>query len=189
MLDINKGADEMATPQEQRRIRLKNDYKTMQNIKGAMVQWRPLVGEPPYVEKYELTVNVRTIISSRPEYRDRHVIYVTLPSGYPHNSAPQIVMQTNPQPFHPNWFGDKRWCYGSWDVSEGLGHHVIRMIRTLQFDPDITNENSAANGEANRWYLANLNRGLFPCDRQTLPDPTGKIFRMHSQARKRFDIQ
>lgn len=178
----------MATPQEQRRIRIKHDYEEMQNIQGSIIQWRPLVGEPPYIEKYELTINVRTIIGPGPEYRDRHVIHVTLPAGYPHSSAPEIVMQTSPQPFHPNWFKTRKWCYGSWNKAEGLGHHVIRMIRTLQFDQEITNENSAANGEANRWYLANRNRGWFPCDSQRLPDPTqGKKFEMHTK--KRFIIE
>ena len=178
----------MATPQEQRKIRLSHDYQEMQNIKGSMVQWRPLVGAPPYVEKYELTINVKTIIGAGPEYRDRHVIHLTLPSGYPF-SAPQIVMQNSPQPFHPNWYRDRRWCYGTWDTAEGLGHHVVRMIRTLQFDREITNERSAANDKANRWYKANLNRGWFPCDRQTLPDPTKSRFEIQSHIRKRFDIQ
>ena len=73
----------MATPQEQRRIRIKNDHKEMQNIQGAIIKWRPVFGSPPYVEVYEVTVNVRTIIGPRPDYRGTHVIRITLPPNYP----------------------------------------------------------------------------------------------------------
>jgi hypothetical protein len=81
-------------------------------------------------------------------------------------------MLTQPQPFHPNWYTGGRWCSGDWNMSEGLGHHVIRMVRTLQFDRDITNEYSPANREANEWYKQHKNSNRFPCDTQILPDPT-----------------
>lgn len=178
----------MATPQEQRKIRLSNDYREMENIKGSIIQWRPLIGEGTNIEKYEITINVRSIIGPGPDYRGNHVIHLTLPSDYPF-SPPQIVMQSSPQPYHPNWFSDKRWCYGSWDVSEGLGHHVIRMIRTLQFDREITNENSFANRDATGWYTGNLNRDWFPCDRQILPDPTKRRFEVKQNIKKTFSIQ
>lgn len=57
--------------------------------------------------------------------------------------------------------------------SESLGAFVIRMVKSLQFDPDVTNELSPSNAEAKAWYAANKNSGLFPCDRQKLPDPMG----------------
>ena len=170
----------MATPQEQRKIRMKNDYQEMENVKGEIIKWRAIRGDPPHIEVYELTVHVRTIIGPRPDYRDTHVIVVTLPPSYP-TVAPLVVMQTTPQPYHPNWYRDKRWCYGTWNISEGLGHHVIRMIRTLQFDTEITNPESPANQEAKDWYLRNLARGWFPCDRQTLPDPTKSRFEIHGE--------
>jgi hypothetical protein len=108
---------------------------------------------------------------------------VTMPPTYPF-APPQIVMSTRPQPYHPNWFADGRWCFGTWDVSEGLGHHVLRMIRTLQFDPAISNVASPANREAAAWYQENLQRGLFPCDRTSLPDPT-----VRAASRKEFRIE
>ena len=46
------------------------------------------------------------------------------------------------------------------------------MIRTLQYDMEITNEHSPANEEARNWYLRMRNSGIFPCDRQEMPDPT-----------------
>ena len=180
----------MATPQEIRSIRLKNDYKEMCNIRGSIIQWRAVKGTPPVVEAYEITVNIKSIISQRPDYRDQHLIRIDVPSNYP-TSPPSIVMVSDPVVFHPNWYRDKRWCSGTfWDMSEGLGHFVIRMIRTLQYDPNITNAGSAANSDANNWYIANRHRNLFPCDQQTLPDPMNtKKFEIQNPTKKKFDIQ
>lgn len=165
----------MATPQEIRRIRLANDYKQMCNIKGSVISWVATKGIAPYIEEYKITINVRTIIgvgSGVPQYRDSSTVLVTLPPDYP-RKPPKTVMVSSPQPFHPNWYTTKNWCFGSWSMSEALGDHVIRMVKTLQFDPDITNEYSPANREANSWYKSKKNNsGLFPCDRTKLPDPS-----------------
>ena len=185
----------MATPEEQRRIRLKNDYQKMCNIRGGIVQWSAVSGESPYVEIYELTVNVRTF-TGRNSTRNSHTIRITLPANYPY-AAPETVMVTRPQPYHPNWYTDGRWCYGRWDIAENLGDHVIRMIKTLQFDSEITNPDSAANSDAKTWYSANLHRGKFPSDRQALPDPaksrfeeeaSRKKFSMEADTKKKFDV-
>ena len=69
---------------------------------------------------------------------------------------------------------------------EKLGEHVIRMIQTLQYNDEITNEKSLANGEAGSWYVANRGKGLFPCDRTPLPDPTGAAKRQPQK--KKFQI-
>jgi len=182
------------TPQEVRKIRLKNDYKQMTNIKSSIIDWKPIKGSPPLVEEYELTINVKSIVGPGINYRDKHVVRISLPGGYP-NSAPDTVMITTPQPYHVNWFSNGKWCYGTWDRSEGLGEHVIRMVRTLQFDPEITNVHSAANSEAGSWYSNNYGRKLFPCDRQTLPDPTKtnnptKLikFQVHNITKKKFHV-
>ena len=169
----------MATNQDIRNIRIANDYQEMKNIQGNIIQWKAVKGEPPYIEAYELTVEIRTIISPESSYRNEHTIYLELSENYP-NTPPKITMRTKPQPYHPNWYTGGDWCYGSWDLSEGLGHHVIRMIRTLQFDLDITNPNSPANSTARDWFVSNQGKGLFPCDTTVLPDPTTKS--------KKFDI-
>lgn len=178
----------MAAPQDIRKIRLKNDYKEMCNIRGGIIQWREIIGKAPYVEGYELTVNIRSVIGRGPEYRDSHVIKITIPEGYPVTSPPEVEMITKPQPYHPNWFTSGRWCGGRWLSNEGLGHHVIRMIRTLQFDPEITNVKSPANDDATIWYKANSGRTFLPCDMQTLPDPTKPRFNIDMPEKKKFMI-
>ena len=170
-LRLTPADNHMASPQEIRQLRLANDYREMCNVRGPMIAWRATRGVPPHVEAYELTVEVRSITGSGPSYRQRHLLTLELPASYP-DAAPSMRMLTSPPPFHPNWWPDGRWCHGSWDFSEGLGHYTVRMIRALRFDPEITNPNSPANGPANAWYQSQARSGLFPSDSQPLPDPT-----------------
>jgi len=177
----------MKTPQQFRRERLESDYQEMCNIRGAMIQWEPLSGTAPHIEAYHLTVRVRTLIGPD-RYRESHEIDVVLPPGYPH-SPPDMNMLTKPQPFHVNWYLSGKWCPGSnWSKFDPLGREVIRMIRTLQFDSEITNVNSAANPAARDWYTANLRRGIFPTDTQVLPDPSKRRLEIVAPAKKRFEI-
>lgn len=164
----------MATPQEIRNIRLKNDFQEMKNIRGSIINWEILKGVQPHVEEYKLTVNVRCIIGPTPTYRSKHEIKLVIPDDYPIKAAPIATMLTKPYPYHPNWFESGRWCYGTWNIAEGLGHYVIRMVRTLLYDVEITNERSPANGAANDWFKRNRNNGLFPSDKLRLPDPIHK---------------
>jgi|GEM_PF-6647177 len=112
-------------------------------------------GTEPYVEEYKIALHIRTIVGADregPLYRDAGVITVALPPDYPMR-LPKTVMVSAPQPFHPNWFTSKNWCFGTWSMSEVLGDHVIRMVKTLQFDLDITNEHSPANGAVTLYLL------------------------------------
>jgi ubiquitin-protein ligase len=178
----------MTTPNEGRSLRLKNDYREMCNIRGAVLSWKAISGQPPFVETYEIEVQVRTIVSPGPSYRSAHKLRVDMPAEYP-KKPPVVTMLTAPPPFHPNWYSSGRWCPGPTPLSEGLGEHIVRMVRTLQFDAEITNPNSAANQEAKDWYIRNLNRGMFPTDNKTLRDPTTSRMADNSGSRKKFRIQ
>jgi ubiquitin-protein ligase len=178
----------MTTPREQRLIRLANDYQEMVNLRGPIVSWNVRQGQPPHVEAYELTVSILSIIGPTPRFREQHQILITLPATYPHQSAPHVAMLSRPVVFHPNWWANGGWCYGTWDVAEGLGHHVVRMLRTLQFNRDITHPGSPANQEAAAWYQTHMQH--CPCDTQTLPDPTKVRFRMGPEpGPKRFQMR
>lgn len=167
------------TPQEQRRLRLKNDYQQMERIRSERIDWEPSSGSPPHVEAYRLDVEVPTIVGPGPDYRSSHEITVELPSTYPRNN-PDITMLTEPPPYHPNWYSSGRWCYGNWQMIEGLGQHVVRMLRTLLFDPSITRPNSPANAEAARWYRRHVGQGRFPIEDIAFPDPTTSTFEVES---------
>lgn len=181
----------MATPQEMRRIRLRNDYAQMVNLnsQGNLISWVAVGGQAPEVEAYELTIRVRSFVDASGRTRGEHTMRLELPADYP-TSPPRIAMTSRPYVFHPNWWPmDGAWCYGRWMPAESLGNHVIRMIRTLQFDPEITNPDSPANRDAKEWYLRQRSRspGDFPCDQQALPDPT-KNTRWEVTPQKRFEI-
>ena len=160
----------------------------MVNLCGEILSWTSVRGAEPFVEEYEVTISVRGIISETPTYRDKHTVRVILPAGYP-NVAPEIRLTSFPNVFHPNWWADGKWCFGTWLYSEGLGQHLLRMIRTIQYDVEITNEKSPANSAAASWYISKKNSGLFPCDRKQLPDPSYKRFEIKPTVKKKFEIK
>ncbi len=162
------------TPQQQRRQRLVADYEEMRSIRGAMIHWEAAGGAKPHFDRYLLTIRVRTIVGPGPNYAAETRINLELPNDYPFRAAPIVTIAAPPLPFHPNWWVNGQWCFGKWAPGVSLGEHVIRMVRTLQFDPVFTDPGSAANVEAAHWWISVQHRGWFPCDRQVLPDPTVK---------------
>lgn len=159
----------MATPEELRLERLRNDHLEMQRLDGDVIRVRA-EGNPP--ERYRLLVRVRSIIGPGPEHRLEHEVQVDLRPSYPWSGPPEIRMLTLPVPFHPNWFVGGLWCGGLWNPEEGLAAHVLRMVKTLQFDPEVSNPSSPAYPEAAAWFRRHQRSGFFPCDRTPLPDPT-----------------
>lgn len=154
-----------------RRSRLKSDYEQISNMTGSVLTFRPLSGVAPYIDKYEITLHIKTIISPAPEYRDKHIIHLSFGPTYPFD-RPITKMVSRPQPYHCNWWDDGLYCSNvNWSPAEKLGDYLVRLIRTLQFDMEITNPNSPANKQAMEWYLSKRESGLFPCDRTKLPDP------------------
>jgi hypothetical protein len=160
------------SPIELKQIRLRNDYATMENIRRPWLSWKVIAGTVPFVEQYEIALRLRAIIGPKPEYREDHIVQAILGPDYP-ISQPTVKMLTRPLPFHPTWWPSGLWCSGDWFTHESLGAHIVRMIQTLQYDPEITQGTHRANGQAADWYNANRTRSWFPCDRTPLPDPTG----------------
>jgi len=153
-----------------RNTRLAHDYEEICNISkaGDILSFCVLKGEIPYVEAYEVTIQINSIISVKPEYRHEHTVLIELHSDYPIN-APKVMCLTKPFPFHPNWYASGLWDYGWFVREEGLGSFLVRLMRSLQFDPLFVDLTSVSNREAAVWYEKNKNNGLFPCDKQTLP--------------------
>lgn len=154
-----------------RKARLKADYEQIKNMVGPVLSFRILSGEAPYVDAYEFTINLRTIINNIPEYRNVSKVKIVLPEKYP-MSRPRATMITAPAPYHPNWWTSGDYDCGCWNPANKLGDYLILLMRTLQYDKDATYALSPSNNEAAEWYKTNSERGLFPCDRTQLPDPT-----------------
>ena len=165
-----------------RRARLKSDYEQISNMVGPVLSFKALSGTAPYIDTYEITININTIIGPAPTYRNKHVIQVFLGPKYPLERDIKLVMITRPQPYHCNWWANGTFCYGTYNPAEKLGDRLIRLMRTLQFDPEITYTGSPTpdniiNGvRADSWYKSKINSGLFPCDRTQLPDPSRATF-------------
>jgi ubiquitin-protein ligase len=176
------------TPQ-QRLARLESDFNSVRNIASDWLSYEGISGAAPHFEAYRFNIKIRTIINSTPTYRDHHTVEVALPTNYPKGN-PTATMTTKPPPFHPNWYAGGKWCHGTWHMSESLGAFVVRLVQTLQFNALITNEDSAANSDANNWYKAHRNSALFPCDTTPLPDPeTGRFRIVDAQTKPRFQIK
>jgi ubiquitin-protein ligase len=159
----------MTDPREIRNRRLNNEGRELQQLSsmGQVIQITP-IGNAPY-ERYNIVFNIRTIISPAPTYRDRTVCTLTIPKNYP-DEYPIIMAEQTPYPWHVNWFSSGRWCHGGWNREESLVNFIHRCARTLQFDPEIVNVDSAANTAAIDFWKANKrNRNVIPCDTQVLP--------------------
>ncbi len=159
---------------ETRKKRLANDYREIMSMQGPVLSVKPISGIPPYVDEYELTIRLRSIIGPEPTYRGVHVVRISLPAGYPQTELPTTIMVTRPYPFHTNWFSTGRYCHGgSSRATEGLGNYVVRLMQVIAFHPSIIDVSSAANGEAAHWYQKKKrSTRLFPSDTTILPQPS-----------------
>lgn len=69
--------------------------------------------------------------------------------------------------FHPHVFASGVVCIGAkWLPGEGMDRFVMRVVRLLAFDPLLMNSASIANGAAQAWYRAAVQRHpeAFPTD-------------------------
>ena len=78
-----------------RQIRLQAEYSELMRLSGNIIKIEPL-GNAPY-EKYRVTFNIRTVISPAPEFRDKTICILTIPSGYP-DVAPMISVDSSSMP-------------------------------------------------------------------------------------------
>ena len=176
----------MADPRALRKRRLINEYNELMVMNGDAIQIEPL-GESPY-EKYKITFKVRTIVDDRGKFREKTVCILTIPHGYPKDRPKIAVDESNPPPWHPNWWAGGTWCEGYWTQEESLVSFIYRCAKTIQFSPDYTDSNidSAANKSAILFWNANKNNAeIIPTDSKPLPivdmqTPTISIIRTNN---------
>ena len=163
---------------QSRNERLAADYRGMLAIQDRpYLSWIATKGELPYAEEYLLTVRVRTYVFSQKGRActvgaiRQCTIRLTLWDSYPH-MAPHVKMLSIPPVFHPDWFSKGAYCPPvPWREEDSLKDYVIRMIRTLQYDPSLIETASPANYKALDWYMKNRdNTALFPCDTTPLTE-------------------
>ena len=154
-----------------RQLRLKNEYDEMIKYSNDVIRVEPLGGSPH--DKYRITFNIRTIISSKPEYRNKTVCILTIPPEYP-KIRPKIAVigSSMPPPWHVNWFSSGTWCEGSWRSDEPLVNFIYRCAKTIQFDPAFTQASyvdSANRGAISFWNANKNNYKVIPCDKKKIP--------------------
>lgn len=158
--------------------RLSADYREMMKIQDRpYLKWIATKGELPCAEEYLLTVKVRTYVfraaANACAVGTIHecMIRLTLWDSYPY-VAPHVKMLSIPPVFHPDWFSKGTYCPPvPWRAEDSLKDYVLRMIRTLQYDPSLIESDSPANYKALDWYRKNShNASLFPSDTTALTE-------------------
>jgi ubiquitin-protein ligase len=167
---------------DNRRARLAQDYREMLKLQARpYLSWIATKGELPYAEEYLLYVRLRTYALSVREDSyvvgtiDRCTIRVTLWDSYPY-VAPSITMLNLPPVFHPDWYSKGTYCPREpWRPDCPLKDHVLRMLRTLQYEPSEADTDSPANYKALDWYRKNRdNTAWFPSDSTPLTENTSQ---------------
>ncbi|MBQ3264293.1 MAG: hypothetical protein IJH07_00810 [Ruminococcus sp.] len=180
---------------QSRNDRLAADYRDMLKLQERpYLSWIAVKGEPPCAEEYLLTVRIRTyalsVISGKYTVGviDRCTIRITLWDSYP-NVAPQIRMLGFPPVFHPGWYSKGVYCpCEPWRPETTLMEYVMRMLRTLQYDPALIDAQSPANYKALDWYLKNRDNPVwFPSDRTALTQNDAETVAAMEKAAFAFD--
>lgn len=161
-----------------RNVRLAADYRQMLKIQDRpYLSWIVTKGEPPYAEEYLLTIRLRMYVLSQQSgkyivgVRNQCTVKITLWDSYPH-IAPNIRMLSIPPVFHPDWYSKGTYCSSvPWRNECSLKDYVLRMLKTLMYDPFTMATETPANYKALEWYRKNRERhDLFPCDSSVLSE-------------------
>ncbi len=157
-----------------RQRRLSEDYEVVSRLRGDILDFDAF--SPPAPDRYILRFKLRSLMGVRggsPVYSPPghvHTLELRLPTHYPDFLTYDDIRFLTQPIFHPNvFFPDGRICIRDYRPAESLAYFVLRLARMIQFDPVFGGEDNPANGEAARWYIANM--ALLPLDRQRLPDP------------------
>lgn len=162
----------MTSLQDIRRKRLAADLARLEKLRCSAIDWRAK-GSP--CDVIHLTYTIRSVVGrnalNQPKYSHIHEVEVTIPSKYPMEPPVARMAEESRVPFHPNFYASGLICTQNtlWTVDQSLAGFCLQIAKMLQFDPEVTDPNSAANWEARDWYISNLNKGLFPTDDQVLP--------------------
>ena len=145
-------------------IRLKNDYEQMLRIKDtSVISWEVTKGTIPYVQEYTLFINLRSFVNAS-ETHNNWVVVVTLPEKYPH-TPPCFKMISSPVIFHPDLYtGSRRWSFGGYSPQKSLLQHIHYMLLSMVYECETIGYMSPCNTESAKWYIENLDSGLFPTE-------------------------
>lgn len=165
---------------ENRNERLARDFRDMLTIQDRpYLSWIATKGDLPYAEEYLITVRLRsyalTLIDGKYTVStiDSCTVKVTLWDSYP-LIAPNIRMLSIPPVFHPCWYSKGTYCPSElWRPEMSLKDYIMRMVRTIAYDPALSDVPSPANFKALSWYKKHRDdEKLFPSDHTELTENT-----------------
>lgn len=163
---------------ENRNERLEKDFGEMLKLKNRpYLDWMVIKGEPPCAEEYLLRIKLRTYVFRAKNGKctvgavSHSTIKVTLRDSYP-DTAPYVTMLDIPPIFHPDWYSKGTYCpIDAWTPDTSLKDFILRMLRTLQYDPSLIKEELPANYKALEWFIKNRDTSsLFPSDTTVLTE-------------------
>ena len=159
-------------------LRLENEYRAMCAFPiNSLFSWKIAAGQnTPRVKAYSVTYYVKTMVKDgiRLKPQNKTQVLITLPDSP--SGAPIARIVEGNIPFHPNIFHSGNFCLGDiWEKEPHLWKLVINIGKILAFDPDHTNPNSPANGDAATDWRAKQSgiRKHYPCGRIDFPHPVG----------------
>lgn len=122
----------------------------------------PVAGRPRFV----LDLGFVTAGSNAYPHQRQPSSRVAIDLAPRHPLQPPVTTVLTPI-FHPHVFASGVVCIGAkWLPGEGMDRFVKRVVRLLAFDPLLMNPASIANGVAQAWYRAAVQRHpeVFPTD-------------------------
>lgn len=189
----SKGAYILAS-HSQNKTKLIYDFEEMQLLYRKTNRIRfTTKGDPPY--RYYIDMEIDSVVLNgwkSLKYDCNLKFSLKLPNGYPGVPPFFEVLKGAQIPFHPHFFCPpvfgslgffisyiKKACWVDYDnhnPDEGLGAFVLRIARSLQYDPNYINANPPSskigNSKALNWYQKQLekNPDMFPIDKVPLPE-------------------
>ncbi len=161
-----------------RNERLRADFYDMLSIQNRpYLSWTATKGDLPCAEEYLLDIRLRSYALSADHGRytvgvtHGCTVKVTLWDSYP-ETAPYIKMLSLPPVFHPCWYSKGVYCPPrKWRADCSLKEHILEMLRTLRYDPELIESDAPANYKALDWYLKHRDdTALFPSDTTELSE-------------------
>ncbi len=163
------------------KLRLESEYNELRKVpQTKLYDWAIAPGETiPYVSSYLVTYHIRTLVKKEGKLEWQNDTTVCI-SKSAIDKPWAATVKKGAVPYHPNWWPSGNVCVGNgMDDPEMWLYEAINFVgKLLQFQPDVINPRSPANGDANTYWLAHKNdvdrrngRHFFPTDSTVFPIP------------------
>lgn len=146
-------------------IRRRTDLEKLRGIQAkapGLLEILRVTGDPP--QSVSIRFRIPTVKNRHFPQERQEISEVEILFSERHPLPPGPIARFKTPIWNPNVYPSGQWCYKDWVVTEYLDLFVLRLMRVIALDPQIINPQSAANGDAARWYVQMKERcpELFP---------------------------